>query len=277
MKDEFKLLKKAADYIADKIDHKPEIAMILGSGLGELAEELTNSIEISFKDIPGFPLSSVEGHQGALACGLLSGIPVIILKGRAHFYEGFSMPELVRPVRVLSLLGIKQLILTNAAGGINKKLSAGSLMMIEDHISLFCENPLRGSNIEELGTRFPDMSEIYNRTLNVHIANAAQELKIPLQTGIYAYTQGPSYETPSEIKLLKQMGADAVGMSTVPEAIAANHCGMTICGVSCITNMAAGIQGRRLNHAEVIQTAARVKYDFKNLIRTALIEMNEDN
>lgn len=275
MSNELKMIEKAADFIRKQVKESPKTALVLGSGLGELASEMENAIEIPYREIPGFPVSTVEGHEGSLIFGRLNGASVAAMKGRVHYYEGFSMAEVVRPVRILRALGVENLLLTNAAGGINKKFSAASLMMINDHIGLFCDNPLRGANIDSFGPRFPDMTEIYTKELKVHIVNAASELKIPLQTGVYAYAKGPSYETPAEIRMLKQLGADAIGMSTVPEAIAAAHCGMKVAGISCITNMAAGLQGRPLNHKEVMESAEAVRGRFKELVKCFVREVNE--
>jgi len=274
MKNEIDLILEAKAFILDKIKSIPSIALILGSGLGEIGDELESPIKIPFGDIPNFPTSTVVGHDGSLIFGKLEGVPVLVLKGRVHYYEGYSISEVVRPVRILQQLGVKQLLLTNAAGGIGKALSAGSLMMISDHISLFCDNPLQGENIEQLGERFPDMSQVYSKELKVHLFNAAASLSIPLEAGVYSYSKGPSYETPAEIKMLKTLGADAVGMSTVPEAIAAVHAGMEVVGISCITNMAAGIESGKLNHRDVIATADSVKDDFKALIKQFIKELN---
>lgn len=266
MKEELRRIIEAKTEILSWIKKIPTLAVVLGSGLGRLADSLTDSVEIPFSKIPHFPCSTVQGHEGSLVFGRLNETEVIMMKGRVHYYEGFSMEEVVRPIRILIALGIESLLLTNAAGGISSNLSPGTLMTITDHLSLFGENPLRGENFEEFGPRFPDMSKIYAPEFQTLLEKLATELNIPLKKGVYAYTSGPSYETPAEIRLLAQLGVHAVGMSTVPEAIVANHGGIKVAGISCITNMAAGIEDKQLNHNEVLTQANAVKEDFSRLV-----------
>jgi purine nucleoside phosphorylase I, inosine and guanosine-specific len=263
-------IREAADYIRQQTTTKPEIGLIMGSGLGVLADRLEDAVTIAYHDIPHFPISTVEGHAGELLVGTLSGKPVLLMRGRFHMYEGYG-PELTAfPVRVMKALGVKSLLVTNAAGGINLAFASGNLMLISDHINLTGRNPLIGPNDEELGPRFPDMSEAYSKRLRGIASETAKELGIPLQEGVYVGLLGPSYETPAEIRMLRTLGADAVGMSTVAEVIAARHSGIEVVGISCITNMASGILDQPLSHSEVMETAERVKSQFLGLV-TALI------
>ncbi|NSW89212.1 MAG: purine-nucleoside phosphorylase [Firmicutes bacterium] len=245
----------------------PEIGLILGSGLGVLAEAIEDMVVIPYINIPHFPVSTVEGHKGQLVLGELSGKPVICMQGRFHYYEGYSIYQVTYPVRVMQKLGISKLIVTNSAGGINIEFKPGDLMLIEDHINLMGVNPLIGENIESFGPRFPDMSEAYDRELGRKAEEAARSLSIELRKGIYAALTGPSYETPAEIRYLRIIGADAVGMSTVPEVIVANHGGINVLGISCITNMAAGVLGKPLNHRDVVDTANTVASKLVKLIK----------
>lgn len=263
-------LKETAQYIKSKLGSVPKVAIILGSGLGPLVDDIKNSVEIDYKDIPGFPLSTVEGHAGKLVCGEIGNKSVIAMKGRFHYYEGYDVSQVVIAIRVFKLLGINDLLVTNAAGGINKSFSPGDLMIIRDHISLFAPSPLRGKNLEEFGVRFPDMSEAYSKRLRELLKKASEEVGVKMQEGVYAFTQGPMYETPSEIKALGILGADAVGMSTVPEVITARHAGMNIMGISCITNMAAGILNQPLNHEEVMQTAKQAERNFTSVVKKVI-------
>ncbi len=258
---------ESAEYIKNKLDLKPEIGIILGSGLGALAEEIEIKTELSYSEIPNFPVSTVEGHEGKLVIGKIEGKTVIAMKGRFHYYEGYSMDEVAFPIRVMKAMGIQNLLVTNAAGGINSYFQPGDLMLITDHIKFFSESPLRGRNIEEFGPRFNDMSEAYSKRLRELARGAAYELGINLQEGVYGFMPGPSYETPAEIKMLGIVGADAVGMSTVPEVITAVHTGIKVLGISCITNMAAGILDKPLNHEEVMETAERTKERFLTLVK----------
>lgn len=262
----YEKLQKSLASIRKVTDFKPEIGITLGSGLGGLAEKIDKVCEISYKDIEGFPVSTVSGHEGKFIFGTLSGKRVVVMSGRVHFYEGYRMEEVVTPVRIMGLLGAKTVLLTNAAGGINLDFKPGDLMMITDHISLFVQNPLLGQNADELGPRFPDMSTVYDRTLQEKIRQAAAATGFDIKEGVYVQLTGPSYETPAEIRMLRKIGADAAGMSTVVEAIAANHMGLRVAGISCITNMAAGILDQPLNHEEVKATADMVKEKFEELV-----------
>ncbi|MCD7739738.1 MAG: purine-nucleoside phosphorylase [Candidatus Gastranaerophilales bacterium] len=256
----------AVKYIREKIkDFKPEIGIILGSGLGDFAEEFGSEF-ISYNEIPGFERSNVLGHKGQLAFAKIENKNVVMMQGRYHFYEGYSMQTVTYPVKVMKKLGVEILIITNAAGAVTKGYIPGSLMFITDHINLMGTNPLIGKNDDLLGIRFPDMSEIYSKELLEKAENAAKKLNIKYEKGVYAATTGPSYETPAEIKMFGLLGANAVGMSTAPEAIVANYCGLKVLGISCLTNYAAGISENHLNHKEVIDTANKVKENFKNLI-----------
>lgn len=267
-------LKKASDYINGKLDSKPEIGMVMGSGLGVLGDEIENPIIIRYEEIPGFPKSTVEGHAGQLVAGTLEGKQVLVMQGRFHYYEGYSYDTVVFPVRVMKLLGIDKFFVTNAAGGINRDFSAGALMLISDHIHFDMDSPLRGHNMDEFGPRFPDMSDAYKKSLRKMVKEAAKSLGIPLYEGVYAFMGGPSYETPAEVRMAGILGADAVGMSTVPEVIVAAHAGMDIIGITCVTNMAAGVLDQPLNHAEVMDTAARVRDDFIALVRKIVTMWN---
>ncbi len=261
-------LKKSADYINQKIlplEIKPEIGIILGSGLGNFADEI-KGIKIPYSEIPGFKFSTVQGHSGKLAIGEVDSKSIVAMQGRLHFYEGYSLSDIVYPIRVMSLLGINNFIVTNAAGGINRDFSPGDLMIIEDHINITGNNPLIGPNLDEIGTRFPDMSEAYNKNLIAVAEKSAEEAGIRIQKGIYAWSTGPTYETPAEVRMLRTLGADAVGMSTVPEVITARHAGMNVLGISCITNMGTGILEQPLSHQEVINTTAKVQKNFIELI-----------
>lgn len=246
---------------------RPLLGMILGSGLGAYGETFRKRTVIPYKDLPHFPRSTVVGHPGNLVLGDAEGVPVVALQGRVHFYEGYSMTEVIYPVCVLKGLGIEKLIVTNAAGGINVDFKPGDLMLITDHINLMGTNPLIGPNTEELGERFPDMSEAYNRAMRQVALEVAGEKGMPLRQGVYLGLTGPTYETPAEIRMYRSFGADAVGMSTVPEVIAANHMGVKVLGISCITNMAAGILPQKLTHQEVMDTTARVREQFISLLR----------
>ena len=264
---------EALEFIKEKISLVPEQAVILGSGLGNFAESIVDKIYIPYSDIPHFPLSTVRGHAGRLVIGQLSGINIIAMQGRFHYYEGYDMKETVFPIWVMRLLGIEKLIVTNAAGGINTDYKPGELMLIKDHINFMGSNPLIGPNLSSMGTRFPDMSNAYSSRLRDLIKSISYKLNIPIREGVYASMTGPAYETPAEIKMLRIMGADAVGMSTVPEVIAANHAGMEVAGISCITNMAAGVLDKPLSHEEVIKTADEVKDKFIKLVISIINEI----
>jgi len=263
-------IQSAAAYLLSQTELRPTIGMILGSGLGDYADTLEDAVSVPFASIPNFPVPSVPGHSGAVVFGKKNGRSVVILQGRVHFYEGLSQQVITLPVRVLSALGVKTLILTNAAGGVNLSFTPGDLMLISDHINYSGANPLVGPNLDAFGPRFPDMSDLYNAELRGKIRTAASEAGIQLQQGVYAMYSGPNYETPAEIRMFRVLGADAVGMSTVPEALVAGHCGMQVAGISCITNMAAGVLPQKLSHQEVVETAARVHDKFHKLIDIVL-------
>lgn len=260
----------AADYIRERISASPTVGLILGSGLGDFAETLENRVVIPFSQIPDFPQPSVEGHAGAFVIGNCQGKTVVALQGRLHYYEGHPQQIITIPVRVMALLGVKQLILTNACGGVNLNFAPGDLMLISDHINYSGANPLIGPNLSEFGPRFPDCSDIYTKRLRTQIRAIAEQNGIALRQGVYAMYSGPCYETPAEIRMFRILGADAVGMSTVPEAIVAAHCGMEVVGISCITNMAAGILPQKLSHQEVVETAAVVHDKFHKLLNLVL-------
>ena len=247
-------------------DFKPRVAIILGSGLGNYASKIKVECEINYSQIPGFPVSTVPGHAGKYIFGYVEDVPVVCMQGRVHYYEGYDISDVVLPTKVMRLLGAEILFVTNAAGGINYGFNAGDLMLITDHISSFVPNPLIGPNIEELGTRFPDMSEVYDKKLGEIIKEAALECKIPLKQGVYVQLTGPSFESPAEIRMLRGFGADAVGMSTVVEAITAHYMGMRVCGISCISNLAAGMLSEPLSHEDVQKAADIVGPRFEELV-----------
>lgn len=262
-------LQEAAQYIESKIGTKPvEIGMVLGSGLGSLAESIENPVFVPYKEIPFFPVSTVPGHKGRLVVGELEGKRVLCMQGRFHYYEGYGMDEVVFPIQVMHTLGIGNLLLTNAAGCVNEAWKPGDLMLISDHIKIMADNPLRGPNADQLGDRFFDMSNAYDKTLREVARTCAAKLGIGLREGVYQLFTGPSFETPAEVRFARMCGADAVGMSTVPEAIAASHMRMKVMGISCLTNMAAGILSQPLNHQEVLETGQRVKQSFSSLVRS---------
>jgi purine-nucleoside phosphorylase len=274
MDDLYRKAAESAEYIQKRLTTKPQIGIVLGSGLGPLVNEVKEQIEIDYGDIPNFPIPTVEGHAGKLIAGEIGGKPVLVMKGRFHFYEGYDISQVVFHIRVFKLLGISHILVTNAAGGVNRDFSPGDLMLITDHISFFAPSPLRGKNADEFGVRFPDMSEAYSKELIAMAEKTAGELGIKLQKGVYAFTQGPMYETPAEIRALRILGADAVGMSTVPEVIAARHAGMKVLGISCITNMAAGILEQPLSHEEVMETAKKVETRFVSLVNKLISNWN---
>lgn len=260
----------AADFIAARTSIRPAVGLILGSGLGDFADTLENRTVIPFSEIPDFPQATVEGHTGAFVFGTCQAKPVVALQGRLHYYEGHSMQDLTLPVRIMALLGVKTLILTNAAGGVNYHFDPGDLMLITDHINYSGANPLIGANMPEFGPRFPDVSDLYDRDLRHLIRDKASEEGILLQQGVYMMFSGPNYETPAEVRMARIVGADAVGMSTVPEALVAAQCGIKVVGISCITNMAAGVTSQKLNHQEVMEIAALVHDKFHNLVNLIL-------
>lgn len=268
----YQRLMKCVETIRQRTDFHPETAVVLGSGLGGYAGKVQTKAEISYREIEGFPVSTVAGHEGKFIFGYVEKTPVVLMQGRVHYYEGYDMAEVVLPIRLMGMLGAKNILLTNAAGGIRKDFAPGDLMLITDHISSFVPSPLRGANLDDLGERFPDMSRVYDDALCGKVRKEAQKLGISMKEGVYVQASGPNYETPAEIRMFRSLGADAVGMSTVCEAIAAHHMGMKVCGISCITNMAAGILNQPLNHEEVQRVADTVKEKFESLVTAFLFE-----
>jgi len=275
---EYTQIERATQFLQNKYTGKPKIGLILGSGLGVLADEIKNPIKIPYNEIPDFPVSTVAGHAGQLVFGSLSEKEVVAMQGRFHYYEGYSLDQVTFPVRVMKQLGVEILIVTNAAGGINENFQPGDLMIISDHINNMGYNPLIGQNDGRLGPRFPDMSEAYNKELRRTAKEVADKLQISIQEGVYVGNTGPTYETPAEVKMLRNLGGDAVGMSTVPEVIVARHADLKVLGISCISNMAAGILDQLLTHDEVIETTNKVRSQFlayvKEVIKT--IKMGEE-
>jgi purine-nucleoside phosphorylase len=264
----------ATRVIRARISVEPRIALVLGSGLGSFADDFEEAVGIPYEEIPGFVRSTAQGHAGRLVIGKIDSVPVLAMQGRVHYYEGYSLEEVTFPIRTFGLLGVKTVVLTNAAGGINVQLTQGALMVISDHLNLMGVNPLRGANDERLGPRFPDMSAVYSPELQEIVVDEARAIGVEVRRGIYGALSGPSYETPSEIHLLRNLGADAVGMSTVPEAIVARHMGLEVLGISCITNMAAGISDEPINHEEVMATGDRVRETFAELLRRVISAIN---
>jgi len=264
---------EAAQFIQEKYKAKPKIGIVLGSGLGIYVDQIKNKIIIPYQEIPHFKRTSVEGHQGCLILGEVHGVPVAALQGRLHAYEGYAMEEIVHPVRVLAALGIEMLFLTNASGGINANYHPGDLVTISDHINLSGRNPLQGPNINELGPRFPDMSQAYDPELLNLLHSVAKLHHVEMKAGVYCSVLGPSYETPAEIRMLRMIGADMVGMSTVPEVIAANHLGLKVAGVACITNYAAGIKLEKLSHADVKKVAEKAMVGFATILTETIGEL----
>ncbi len=272
MMDEMKRIDEAAAKVL-AVCGKADIGVILGSGLGDYAEALEDAVKLPYSEIPGFPRSTVAGHAGMWCCGTLHGKRVVMMQGRFHYYEGYGMKDVTLPVRVMQKIGVKTLIVTNAAGGVNLGYHPGELMVIGDIFSMTAQNPLIGPNLDAFGPRFPDMSCAFDKELRALAHECANEQGFALREGVYAQMTGPTYETPAEIRMLRTLGADAVGMSTVPEVIVARHGGMRVLGISCITNMAAGILDQPLNHAEVTETANRVKGQFRNLLDRIIEKM----
>ncbi len=266
MSDNYRKLEAWVQGIRKRTDFIPETGLVLGSGLGELARKIQVTAEVPYGELPGFPVSTVAGHEGKFIFGLAGKAPIAVMQGRVHFYEGYSMEDVVAPIRLMGMLGVKKLFLTNAAGGIDTSFRPGDLMLIEDHISVLIPSPLRGENLDELGQRFPDMSQVYDPELRRLVLQAADRLGMELRRGVYVQCRGPQYETPAEIRFLRNMGASAVGMSTVCEAIAARHIGLRVCGISCITNMASGILSQPLDHEEVQRVAGLARERFEKLV-----------
>ncbi len=259
-------MERTVDYIKSKIgDFKPEIAIVLGSGLGELADEYCE-IKLAYSEIPGFPVSTVKGHNGNLVFAKVNGKNVMMMQGRFHFYEGHSMQTVTYPIKIMKKLGVETILITNAAGGVNPYFKPSSLMIIKDHINFMGTNPLIGPNDDTLGERFPDMSEVYTKSLREIAHTCSKNLNIPVEEGIYIALTGPTYETPAEVNMVRTLGADAVGMSTVPEAIVASYLKMKVLGISCICNSAAGISTVGLSHKEVLEAAEKAKTNFKKLV-----------
>ena len=265
-----KQIHAAADYFRTRTSYRPTIGMVLGSGLGDFADTLEEAIRIPYAEIPNFPVPTAPGHVGALVFGKKQGKEVVVLQGRIHFYEGLSQQQITLPIRVLAALGIKTLVLTNAAGGVNLDFQPGTLMMITDHINYSGANPLVGPNLDDFGPRFPDVSDLYTKSLRDAVKAAAGKAGIAVQEGVYMMFFGPNYETPAEVRMAKIVGADAVGMSTVPEALVAGHCGMDVVGISCITNIAAGLSDQKLDHSEVLEIANRIHDTFQSLLDVVL-------
>jgi len=269
----YQKLKKCLESVRKRTDFQPETGLVLGSGLGDFADGIEIRDVVEYSDIEGFPVSTVKGHKGRFVFGYVDSVPVVIMQGRVHYYEGYAMSDVVLPARLMGMMGAKRLFLTNAAGGVNENFRPGDFMMITDHIASAVPSPLIGANIEELGSRFPDMSEVYSLRLQEVIRRSAEECGIRLQEGVYVQLTGPNYETPAEIRMCRGWGGDAVGMSTACEAMAARHMGLEVCGISCITNLAAGISSEKLDHKEVQETADRVSADFKKLVTRVIINM----
>ncbi len=275
MNEAYEKLQTCYESIRDKVPFSPKVALILGSGLGALAEEINVTAFLDYKEIEGFPHSTVSGHKGRFVFGHIGPVPVVIMQGRVHYYEGYSMTDVVLPTRLMRKMGAEILFVTNAAGGVNFDFKAGDFMLIRDQIASFVPSPLIGENIEELGVRFPDMSEIYDKDLAQLLLDTAKQEEIPLKEGVYLQFKGPQYESPAEIRMSRTLGADAVGMSTACETIAANHMGMKICGISCISNLASGMSENPLTHKEVQETADRVAPLFKRLIKKSIEKMGD--
>ena len=255
-------LNQATEFLTERVKITPMVGLILGSGLGTLADQIQEPVRISYDQIPGFPVSTVAGHAGQLVCGFLEGVPVVAMQGRFHYYEGYGLDAVTFPVRVMKNLGVEKLFVTNAAGGVNPDFQPGDLMLITDHINNTGQNPLIGPNDDDQGVRFPDLSKAYDPSLQEMASDIATELNLTLRKGVYVWNTGPTYETPTEVKMLQVMGGDAVGMSTVPEVIVARHVGIDVLGISCISNMAAGILDQPLSHEEVIETTENVRETF---------------
>ncbi len=268
-------LQKCYESFRAKIDFVPEVALILGSGLGALADEIDVSATLNYDEIDGFPRSTVPGHKGRFVFGYMDGVPVVIMQGRVHYYEGYSMQDVVLPTRLMKMMGAKVLFVTNASGGVNPSFSAGDFMLITDQIANFVPSPLIGANFEDLGTRFPDMSEIYDKDLRDIVISSAESLGIKLQQGVYIQLTGPNFESPAEVRMCRTLGADAVGMSTACETIAANHAGMKICGISCVANLGCGLTENPLTHKEVMEAADKAAPLFKKLIRTSIVNIHK--
>lgn len=273
--DDMTKIKKAANFIKKKINGDIDIAIVLGSGLSDLADIAHDCIEIDYKDIPGFPVSTVTGHAGKLIYGKIGDVRVLMMKGRIHYYEGYEMKQVTFPMRVFNVLGIKKVILTNAAGAVNTSYKPGDIVIIKDHINLGMRNPLIGKNFDEFGPRFPDMSNVYDKEFIEKVKQIESDMGLNVNEGVYTYLTGPNYETPSEVKMVRILGGDMVGMSTVPEAIVASHQKMRVLGLSCMTNMAAGILDKPLDHKEVLEVSEMVKDKMMKLTEAIIKELGK--
>ncbi|MCI8945881.1 MAG: purine-nucleoside phosphorylase [Lachnospiraceae bacterium] len=276
MSEVYEKLMRCLESVRKHTDFCPEVALVLGSGLGDYADSIQVEAEISYSEIGEFPVSTVPGHDGRFIFGYVNKVPVVCMKGRVHYYEGYPISDVVLPVRLMKLMGAKTLFLTNASGGVNPDFKAGDLMLIRDHIACFVPSPLMGPNEETLGVRFPDMSEVYDKDLQDIIRDCAKEAGISLREGVYLQLTGPAYESPAEVRMVSRLGADAVGMSTAVEAVAANHMGMKICGISCVCNPAAGLSPTPLSHEEVQEAANKTAPLFKKLVTAAITRMGQD-
>lgn len=275
MKDEYKRIMACLECIQKKVNFHPKVALVLGSGLGDYGDNIDIRYRVDYAEIDNFPISTVEGHQGRFLFGYIKDVPVVVMQGRIHYYEGYSMSDVVLPIRLMHLMGAEILMLTNSSGGLNPAFVPGDLMMITDQISTFVPSPLIGKNIDELGTRFPDMTHIYDRSLQQMIRDVAKDMDFSLKEGVYIQFTGPNYESPAEVRMARLLGADAVAMSTACEAVAAKHMGMRICGISCISNMAAGITGQPLSHEEVKAAGERVAPVFSKLVTESIVKMGQ--
>lgn len=275
MKDEYKRIMACVECIQKKVNFHPKVALVLGSGLGDYGDNIDIRYRVDYAEIDNFPISTVEGHQGRFLFGYIKDVPVVVMQGRIHYYEGYSMSDVVLPIRLMHLMGAEILMLTNSSGGLNPDFVPGDLMMITDQISTFVPSPLIGKNIDELGTRFPDMTHIYDRSLQQMIRDVAKDMDFSLKEGVYIQFTGPNYESPAEVQMARLLGADAVAMSTACEAVAAKHMGMKICGISCISNMAAGITGQPLSHEEVKAAGERVAPVFSKLVTESIVKMGQ--
>ena len=275
MKDEYKRIMACLECIQKKVNFQPKVALVLGSGLGDYGDNIDIRYRVDYAEIDNFPISTVEGHQGRFLFGYIKDVPVVVMQGRIHYYEGYSMSDVVLPIRLMHLMGAEILMLTHSSGGLNPDFVPGDLMMITDQISTFVPSPLIGKNIDELGTRFPDMTHIYDRSLQQMIRDVAKDMDFSLKEGVYIQFTGPNYESPAEVRMARLLGADAVAMSTACEAVAAKHMGMRICGISCISNMAAGITGQPLSHEEVKAAGERVAPVFSKLVTESIVKMGQ--
>ena len=275
MKDEYKRIMACVECIQKKVNFHPKVALVLGSGLGDYGDNIDIRYRVDYAEIDNFPISTVEGHQGRFLFGYIKDVPVVVMQGRIHYYEGYSMSDVVLPIRLMHLMGAEILMLTNSSGGLNPAFVPGDLMMITDQISTFVPSPLIGKNIDELGKRFPDMTHIYDRSLQQMIRDVAKDMNFSLKEGVYIQFTGPNYESPAEVQMARLLGADAVAMSTACEAVAAKHMGMRICGISCISNMAAGITGQPLSHEEVKAAGERVAPVFSKLVTESIVKMGQ--